>query len=272
MTSFLRLRRPAPDATRRGGRRDLRIWAPLAALLAAGMLAGCGRGGGAAAPAGRPTPLDPATTGAIAGRVLWTAATPPAPAAIDLSGTPACRSAGAPPARDQSLVVNANGTLRWAFAYIQSGLGDRRFATPRTPVVLEQRGCQFEPHVLGLMPGQLLRVVSGDQTVHNVHAEPKLNPAWNDSMLPGGAPIEESFARPEVMIPIRCNVHAWMLAWVGVVANPYFAVTGSDGSFLLSNVPAGGYTLAVWQERLGERTARVLVLPRQTARVLIRFP
>lgn len=243
----------------------------LAVLVFAGLV-GC-RSASDSAPAARqpPTPINPALTGSIQGRVEWKGA-PPAMAIIDMSGTPGCASPGQPAARDESVVVNADGGLRWAFVYIEHGLEGWSFALPAGPVMLDQKGCMFEPHVVGMMAGQKLRIVSSDSTTHNVHAEPRLNPPWNESMMPGMAPLEETFNRPEVMIPIQCNVHAWMAAYAGVVSSPYFAVTGADGGFLLRNVPAGSYTLAVWQERYGVQRRQVTVLPRQTTRVEFSYP
>ncbi|HZT74040.1 MAG TPA: hypothetical protein VE996_10340 [Terriglobales bacterium] len=234
--------------------------AVVAALLC---LAGCRSSAPAAGPQGSPTPLDPALTGGIAGRVLWQGP-PLAPAMIDMRGAAACGAASQP---DESLVVNSDGTVRWAFVYIARGLESWRFAVPAQPVTLDQRGCRFEPHVFGIMAGQPLRIISSDATIHNVHAEAKLNRPWNESMTPGMAPLLERFTVPEIMVPIRCNVHAWMEAFAGVVSNPYFAVTGTDGAFVLKNVPAGTYTLAVWQERLGTQEQTVTVLPRKTSQV-----
>lgn len=245
----------------------LRRWCVGAALAGCWALAAGAVGCHSAAPRAdearaAATPINPALTGSIRGQVTWLGAAP-AVATIDTSGAPGCGQSQP----DPSLVVNGSGKVRWAFVYIKAGLEHWRFAVPAAPVVLDQKGCRFEPHVFGIQAGQLLRVVSSDATIHNVHAESKRNPPWNESMAPGMGPIEERFTQPEIMVPIRCNVHAWMSAYAGVLANPYFAVTGADGSYALQNVPAGTYTLAVWQERNGEREQTVTVLPRQTAEV-----
>ena len=219
---------------------------------------------------GPATPLDPQTVGVITGSVRFRGLPPPMPV-LDMSGSPGCRPAGAPPVHDPAVVVNRNGTLRWAFVYISKGLKGWVFDPPSRPADLVQQGCQFRPHVLGLMAGQPLRVMTRDRVPHNVHAAPRHNPPWNISMLPGAAPVLEYFNHPEVMIPVECNVHSWMHAFIGVVNNPYFAVTGRRGGFQLRNVPPGHYTLAVWQQRYGFRRQEVDVLPRQHVRVVFTY-
>lgn len=216
------------------------------------------------------TPIDMSTAGTITGVVRFTG-TPPAMPVLDMSGATGCASAGHAPARDQAVVVNANHTLRWAFVYIAAGLESYHFDAPSRPVPLVQQGCQFQPHVLGLMPGQPLEIFSRDPVPHNVFADPRQNPRWNISMMPGAAPVIERFAQPEVMIPVACNVHPWMHAYVGVVASPYFAVTDGQGTFTLPRVPPGSYTLEVWQQRYGLQRRQVDVLPRQQVRVVFTY-
>lgn len=199
---------------------------------------------------------------------------PPAMPVLDMSGTPGCRPAGAaggPAPRAQAVVVNPNGTLRWAFVYIAKGLEGYHFNPPARAAQLVQQGCEFRPHVLGLMAGQRLEVSSRDPIPHNVFADPKQNRRWNLSMMPGDAPVTERFDHPEVMIPVECNVHAWMHAYIGVVGNPYFAVTGRDGSFTLRDVPPGRYELAVWQQRYGIERQEVDVLPGESERAVFTY-
>ncbi|MGH9533718.1 MAG: carboxypeptidase regulatory-like domain-containing protein [Terriglobales bacterium] len=242
----------------------------LALLLAAGLAAGCSHSPPAVAHREPATPLDMSTVGAITGVVRFTG-TPPAMPVLDMSGAPGCAPAGAPQVRDQAVVVNPNATLRWAFVYIAKGLQGWRFDPPSSPAKLIQQGCRFHPHVLGLMAGQALEISSRDSVVHNVHAAPRRNGPWNISMLPGAAPVTETFPQPEVMIPVECNVHAWMHAYVGVVDNPYFAVTGRQGRFRLLNVPPGHYMLAVWQQRYGLRRQEINLLPRQHLQVVFTY-
>ena len=104
----------------------------------------------------------------------------------------------------------------------------------------------YNPHVIGVMAGQTFKVVSSDQTTHNIHPLPKDNREWNESQAPGAAPIEMNFARPEIMIPVKCNQHPWMRAYIGVTKNPLYAVSGSDGTFTIQGVPPGDYTIEAW--------------------------
>lgn len=240
------------------------------AAISAALLAACSPSAAPAAHQLPATPIHPATAGSITGVVRW-AGVPPAMPMLDMSGTPGCQPAGAPPVHGQAVVVNPNGTLRWAFVYIASGLEAYHFDPPLHPAQLVQQGCQFRPHVLGLMPGQPLEVSSRDPIPHNVFADPQHNRRWNLSMLPGSAPILERFAHPEIMIPVECNVHSWMHAYIGVVGNPYFAVTGTDGAFTLRHLPPGHYTLAVWQQRYGIERQEVDLLPRQQVRVVFTY-
>lgn len=255
-----------------GGSRAGRIGAFLLPVLAAAMCASACHH--APSPArlhrGPATPVDPQTVGVITGSVRFRGV-PPSMPLLDMSSSPGCLPAGAPPVHDPAVVVNSNGTLRWAFVYIAKGLKGWNFDPPSRPADLVQQGCQFRPHVLGLMAGQPLRILTRDSVPHNVHAAPRRNPPWNVSMLPGAAPVLEQFNHAEVMIPVECNVHSWMHAFIGVVNNPYFAVTGRRGSFQLRNVPPGRYTLAVWQQRYGFRRRQVDVLPRQHVRVVFTY-
>jgi plastocyanin len=171
------------------------------------------------------------------------------------------------PLYDESIVVAKNGGLANAFVYIQKGMEDRHFEPAQGSVLLDQTGCTYEPRVLGLRAGQMLDVKNSDAVSHNVHFKPTNNYDWNQQQSPGAPDLEHKFPRADVMIPVKCNVHSWMHAYIGVVDHPYFAVTAQDGSFELKNVPPGDYTLAVWQEKLGEQKQEVHLAPSGTAAV-----
>jgi plastocyanin len=158
---------------------------------------------------------------------------------------------------DEEVIVNANGTLANVFVYIQSGLERKTFAPPADPATIDQKGCRFEPHVLGMRAGQTLKVLNSDPVSHNIHPMPQTNREWNQGQAPGASPLEREFARPEIMIPVKCNVHSWMRSYIGVVEHPYFAVTNSEGTFELKNVPPGEYTIETWQEKLGKQQTKV---------------
>ncbi len=137
----------------------------------------------------------------------------------------------------EEALVNDNGTLRNTFVWIKSGLPDRQWPVPTTSVKLEQSGCMYKPHVIGVMTGQGIEIINDDPTNHNIHPLPKINQEWNESQPPKGDPKTKSFAREEVMIPVKCNVHPWMRAYIGVVSHPFFAVTGDDGTFTIKGLP-----------------------------------
>ena len=184
---------------------------------------------------------------------------------IDMSSDPACVEAHHGKAYDESLVVSSNGSLGNAFVYIEKGLEGKNFEVPSTPVTIDQRGCWFRPRVLGVQIGQVLQVVNSDPVTHNIHPMAEVNREWNHSQGPGDAPLSRKFLKPEIMIKVKCNIHSWMHAFIGVVEHPYFAVSKDDGSFEIDNLPLGTYTLAVWQENLGTQEQQVTVTPHSTA-------
>jgi plastocyanin len=154
-----------------------------------------------------------------------------------------------------------------AFVYIKEGLEGRTFPVPKEPVTLDQVNYQFVPHVLGIRPGQTLKITSHDANqLHNVLCQPFSNPGFNHSMSAGEV-VEKTFKTPEVMIPIQCNIHHIMKAFVGVVDHPFFAVTGQDGTFEIKGLPPGRYKVTAWQEFYGSRTVDVELGEREGARV-----
>jgi plastocyanin len=155
------------------------------------------------------------------------------------------------------VVVNSNGTLANVFVYVKAGLEGKTFEAPTGPVTLDQKGCIYRPHVIGIRAGQTLSVANSDPTTHNVHPMPKANREWNTSQPPKAANLERTFPRPETMIPVKCNVHPWMKSWLGVMDHPYFAVTGNQGTFELKGLPPGDYTVEAWHEKYGTSEQKV---------------
>jgi len=204
--------------------------------------------------------VDPASAGSITGKIRFTGKRPERKL-IDMSSDPACVDAHQGKAYDESLVVSANGSLGNAFVYIKSGLEGKHFAIPVQPVVIDQQGCWFRPRILGIQTGQTFQVINSDPVTHNIHPMGHTNREWNHSQGPGDPPMNRKFLQPEIMIPVKCNIHSWMHAYIGVVDNPYFAVSADDGSFTINNLAAGTYTLAVWQEKLGTQEQRITVAP-----------
>jgi hypothetical protein len=221
-----------------------------------------------ASSASQPAPsffkVDPSTAGSITGSIHFVGKKP-ARKLIDMSSDPACVEAHHGKAYDESLVVSSNGSLGNAFVYIEKGLEGKKFEVPSTPVTIDQRGCWFRPRVLGVQTGQVLQVVNSDPVTHNIHPMAEVNREWNHSQGPGDAPLSRKFLKPEIMIKVKCNIHSWMHAFIGVVEHPYFTVSKDDGSFEINNLPPGTYALAVWQENLGTQEQQVTVTPHSTA-------
>jgi len=211
----------------------------------------------------KPTPIDQSTVGTITGKVSFTGAKPKLQRLM-MDQDPVCVQKHAGPVYAQDGEVNANGTLPNVFIYVKAGAEKYVFAAPTEAVTLDQDGCMYKPHVLGVMVEQSLKIVTSDATTHNVHPMPKDNREWNMSQAPGGAPIEQKFARPEIMIPVKCNQHPWMRSYVGVVQNPFYAVTGSDGTFTINGLPPGDYTIEAWTATFGTQEQKVTVGPKET--------
>ena len=145
------------------------------------------------------------------------------------------------------------------------------FAVPTTPVRIDQVGCLFVPRVVGVQAGQPIEFRTEDDTLHNVHGEPRLSPRWNFGLAARGASRTLTLAGPEVMVPVRCDVHPWMRLDVGVLPHPYFAVTGDGGTFRLDDVPPGAYTVAAWHPTLGRREVQVELRARAVVEVDLDF-
>jgi len=207
------------------------------------------------------TPIDPATVATINGTVKFDG-TAPKPAKIDMSQDPGCKG----PNEAENLVVD-KGDLANVFVYVKDGLGDRSFDVPKDAVVLEQHGCRYHPHVLGVMAGQTVDIKNADPTTHNIHPTPKDNREWNESQPPSSPDIEKSFAREEIMLPVKCNQHPWMKMYINVVKSPFYAVTDKDGKYEIKGLPPGDYTLAFVQEKLGEQDQKVTVAAKESKTV-----
>jgi plastocyanin len=211
-----------------------------------------------AAPAAAATPIDPSTVASVSGTVKLDGAAPK-PAKIDMSQDAACKGTNTA----ETIVVDG-GDLANVFVYVKDGLGDRTFAVPTTAVTIDQKGCQYHPHVLGAMAGQNIEIKNDDQTTHNIHPTPKDNREWNESQPPSSPAIEKNFAREEIMLPVKCNQHPWMKMYINVVKNPFFAVTGKDGKYEIKGLPPGDYTIAFEHEKLGEQIQKITVAAKDT--------
>jgi plastocyanin len=246
----------------------------LLCLLGLWLLAGCSKKqetneaptaapSSAAQPAA--TPIDPNTVASISGTVKLEGAAPK-PAKIDMSQDPACKGTNM-----AETIVDDGGKLANVFVYVKDGLGDRTFAVPKEPVTIDQQGCKYHPHVLGVMTGQNIEIKNDDPTTHNIHPTPQDNREWNESQPPQSAPIEKSFAREEIMLPVKCNQHPWMRMFVNVTKSPFYAVTGPDGKFEIKGLPPGDYTIAFVQEKLGEQDMKVTLAAKDSKTVDVTF-
>ena len=254
---------------------------PVTAMLAMGMvvgLAGCkpneairrgaviGKGTkphGPAAPKG--STIDEATTGTILGIVNF-AGKAPERLKIDMSQDPVCAITGGENLAEQYVVHG--GKLANVYLYIKEGPEAAMNAAPQStaPVVLDQVGCKYVPHVIAVMRGGTVEFRNSDGTMHNIHTMPMGNPVVDLSQGAKGAPEQKKFDTPEIMMPVRCNNHPWMNAFINVSATPFFAVSDADGKFEIKGLPAGTYTLAAVHEKMGEQTMKVTVAPKESAK------
>ena len=239
------------------------------AILAAAAACGGQKEEAPGASAANTKPVDHAKTGTVVGRVTIDGTVPPNPP-LKLEADPYCAQQNPNGAVSENFVVDAGG-LENVFVYVKDGLGDYAFDVPREPVTLDQRGCQYRPHVLGIRVGQKLVISNSDDTLHNVHAMGTTNPAWNKGQALKNMTDQKVFTKREVMIPFKCDVHGWMHAYVGVLEHPYFAVTHDAGTFELKDLPAGTYTLEAWHEKLGTQTQTVTLGEKDSKQINFTF-
>ena len=170
------------------------------------------------------------------------------------------------PLLSEDIVMDAAGNLQWALVTVKEGLGDRKFEIPKTPVVVEQKGCRFDPHVFGVMAGQDVLIRNRDELVHIIHVKPTANREFGFSQQKAGEERTKVFTDKET-IKVFCDVHTWMSAWAVVLDHPYHGVTGPDGKYTIKNLPAGKYTLEMWHEKYKPVTQEVEVKDKETKTV-----
>ena len=206
-------------------------------------------GGGAAGPTG---------TASVSGVIHFTGAAPSNPK-IDMSQETVCAGKYSSPPTDPQYVVK-DGKLGNVFVYVKSGLPNgATYTAPSTPVEIDQTGCLYHPRVFGVMTNQDIVIKNNDAVLHNIKAMPATNRGFNISQPSAGMTSTRKFASPEVMVPLECNVHGWMHAWVGVLPHPFYATADSTGSFSIKNLPPGTYTIEAWHEKLGAQQQTVTV-------------
>jgi len=214
--------------------------------------------------------VDPTTAGSITGTVKLEGA-PPVLRPIDMSAEAACVQANPRPVTPPIVVLGEHGALAGVVVYVKSGLGSYHFDSPKDPAVLDQKGCMYEPRILALMINQPFEVKNTDPTTHNVHPIPHENRPWNRSISAGESPYVSTFSHPELAIPVVCNIHPWMRAYLFVFAHPYFDVTTKSGTFQLKNLPPGTYGIEAWHERFGTQDVFVTIAPNQSKAISFTF-
>jgi plastocyanin len=243
------------------------------ALLTLTLLSACGNkedelfGEAGGSDGGAAAKIDPATAATIAGSVVFEGAAPAA-TPVDMSADGVCAAGSTATADD---VVVTNGKVANVFVYVSKGLEGQRFETPKEPALLDQKGCRYHPHVLGVMKGQTIKISNSDPTMHNVHPTPKTNKGFNIAQTSAGTVHEKTFDAEEVMIPFSCDVHGWMRSYVGVLSHPFFGVSGNDGAFSLQGVPPGTYTVTAWHEKFGEQKQEVTVGAKESKNITFTF-
>jgi plastocyanin len=179
---------------------------------------------------------------------------------IKMDADPICLSQHTESVFPQTLVLGPDKTMADVFVHITKGLPQgAQYPAPPEPVVIDQQGCMYDPHVVGVLVGQPVKVLNPDGTLHNVHALSKINPEFNLAMPKFRKETIKIFDKAEFMFPIKCDVHPWMAAWVAVMEHPFYDVTEEDGRYLLKDVPAGEYEIEAWHEKLGSQKATVSV-------------
>jgi plastocyanin len=213
----------------------------------------------------------PASTksGSLSGAVQFTGTASP-PATLAMAADPYCAGQNPEGAKTETLVINSNSTVRNVFVYIKSDVPGN-YPTPKEPILIDQAGCRYAPHVLGVQVGQPITILNSDATLHNVHALPTASKEFNLGMPIKGMKLTKSFAKPEVMVRMKCDVHPWMSAYVGVLPHPFFSVTDETGNFKIDGLPAGRYTVEAWHETLGTRSQKIDIAPDQDKSVSFSF-
>ena len=208
----------------------------------------------AAAPAAAAVSADAAT---LTGLVKFEGAAPKM-GNIQMSADPYCQSQHSTPATDEDVVAGPGGELANVFVYVKDIKGN--FPAPSTPVVIDQKGCQYHPHVNAVMVGQPLQIKNDDATLHNVHAMPVANSQFNEGQPVQGMVSTKHLDKPEMTpFKIKCDVHGWMKSYMAVMPHPFYSVSQANGTFTISNLPPGQYTIVAWHEKYGQQEQQVTV-------------
>jgi plastocyanin len=185
---------------------------------------------------------------------------PPALRPLAMDADPVCAKKHSAPVPNEMLVLGSGSTMGNVLVFVSKGVpAGKTYPAPKTPVTLDQKGCMYVPHVQGIMVGQPYRILNSDGILHNVHSLPKVNKTFNKPMPASLKETTTTFDKPEPIFQIKCDVHPWMNAYIGVFTHPFFSTTGTDGKFTISGLDAGTYEITAWHERLGTQSATVTV-------------
>ena len=211
-----------------------------------------------------------AMAGTITGTVTYEGAIPKF-REIKMDADPICLSKHGKKVFPQTLVLGPDKTMANVFVRVKDGIFDDTYPAPIEPIIITQEGCMYDPHVIGLMVGQPLKILNPDGTLHNVHVLSKINPEFNLAMPKFRRETTKVFGKAEFMFPIKCDVHPWMSAWISVMDHPFFDITGEDGEFRIESVPSGRFTVEAWHEKLGTVSESVLVSPGSESKISFTF-
>lgn len=250
-------------------------WKVFALLTALAVAGGCGGGGEEAAEGGpdeggeQAGPVvNPDSAATITGTIAFEGS-PPAGEPIDMSEEPTCAEKHTDPAMKAAAIVT-DGMLANVYVYVKQGLPELDWPTPSEGVTIDQDGCLYHPHVLAIQVGQPLVIKNSDGLLHNINTQPTANQGFNISQ-PVEMETTREFSTPEVMIPVKCDVHGWMEAYIGVQDHPYASVTDEGGAFTLADLPPGDYVVEAWHETLGTQTQNVTVGPQESKEITFTF-
>jgi plastocyanin len=211
-----------------------------------------------------------AQAGTISGSAVYDGKVP-ALKPLSVAAEPMCAKKH-PTVPNEALVLGTGNSMANVLVRVVSGLpAGKTYPAPTTPVTMDQVGCQYVPHVMGIMVGQPFKVLNSDGVLHNVHALSKVNPTFNMAMPPTRKEASQTFGKEEGMFVIKCDVHPWMQSYMGVFSHPFFAVTGADGKFTIANLPAGTYEVEAWHEKLGTQKSKVTVGASDTQTASFKF-
>jgi plastocyanin len=177
-----------------------------------------------------------------------------------MDADPMCAKKHSGPVPNELLVLGNGNTMGNIMVWVSKGLpAGKTWPVPQTSVVLDQQGCQYKPHVMGIMVGQPYKILNSDALPHNVHTLPKVNKPFNRAMPATLKEATTKFDRAEPIFQVKCDVHPWMSAYIGVFTHPFFSVTRTDGKYTISGLEPGTYEITAWHERLGTQTTSITV-------------